>query len=233
MSDTYIFQRVEKKYRLDGYKYNEIFNIIKDKFIPDRYGVSTVCSLYLDTQNYLLIRNSIDAKAYKEKLRLRSYGLPKDDSRVFLEIKKKLKGVVYKRRISMSYAEALEYLENGVKPAVSQIMNEIDYAMDLYSHPKGKVCILCEREAYFSKTDPDLRITFDRNIRYRASSTLDGGYDGIPLIGPDEYIMEIKTAGAMPTWLANALSETGIFSAPFSKYATAYRDILSKKREVL
>lgn len=232
MPDTYIFQRVEKKYRLDGYKYDEISNIIKDKFVPDQYGVSTVCSLYLDTQSYLLIRNSIDAKAYKEKLRLRSYGVPNDASRVFLEIKKKLKGIVYKRRISMSYSEALDYLENGVKPTSSQIMNEIDYAMDLYSRPKGRVCILCEREAYFSKIDPELRITFDRNIRYRESSSLDESDDGIPIIGSDECIMEIKTAGAMPTWLANALSETGIFPISFSKYATAYRDIINKKREV-
>ena len=104
-----IFKRVEKKYLVNEEQKNALFAIIADKLVPDQYGRSTVCSLYLDTPDYLLIRNSIDAKAYKEKLRIRNYGTPKNDSSVFFEIKKKYKGIVYKRRVLMTLDEAFEY----------------------------------------------------------------------------------------------------------------------------
>ena len=90
-----IFKRVEKKYLVNEEQKNALFAIIADKLVPDQYGRSTVCSLYLDTPDYLLIRNSIDAKAYKEKLRIRSYGAPKAEASVFFEIKKKTQAKKY------------------------------------------------------------------------------------------------------------------------------------------
>ena len=151
-----IFKRVEKKYLLTLEQHKDFMALIGDKIIPDEHGKSTIQSLYLDTPDFRLIRASIDAKGYKEsvykeKLRLRSYGVPNDDSKVFLEIKKKFKGVVYKRRVSMRMAEAINYLENGVKPKDSQIMREIDYAMHYYGQPKPAALLCYEREAYWSK----------------------------------------------------------------------------------
>ena len=87
MSDIMIFKRYEKKYRLNKDEYSALLSIIRDKLVPDKYGVNTICSLYLDTPDFLLIRNSIDAVSYKEKLRLRSYGIPNADKKIFFEIK--------------------------------------------------------------------------------------------------------------------------------------------------
>ena len=232
MSDIMIFKRYEKKYRLTKEEYSQFIFLIRDKLVPDKYGINTICSLYLDTPDYLLIRNSIDAISYKEKLRLRSYGVPREDKKIFVEIKKKYKGVVYKRRVLMTLCEALEYINTLSPPFDSQIMREIDYAMHFYCAPKPAACILCEREAYFYAEDSNVRITFDKNLRYRLDfPNEDNIKEGIPLLPVDEYIMEIKTPGAMPIWLANALSQCKIYPAKFSKYAHAYFDITNKERE--
>jgi hypothetical protein len=233
MADIMIFKRYEKKYRLSENEYRRLMGMIRDRLVPDEHGRNTLCSLYLDTSDFLLIRNSIDAISYKEKLRLRSYGVPDSQKKIFFEIKKKYKGVVYKRRVSMTRDEAFDYIESLQKPFDSQIMREIDYLMKLYRNPKPTVCILCEREAYFDKDTGDIRLTFDENLRYRTDfPSEDNILEGTPIVKEGEYILEIKTPGAMPLWLAHALSECEIYPAKFSKYAHAYYDIKSTSEEL-
>ncbi len=232
MQDILIFKRYEKKYRLTQAEYELLMSKIAHELVPDKHGRSMLCSLYLDTPDYLLIRNSIEAESYKEKLRLRSYGLPEGDKKLFFEIKKKYNGVVYKRRVSMTMNEAFKYIDDGIVPTTSQIMREIDYAMKLYRQPKPGICILCEREAYFAKNDPEVRLTFDENLRYRIGFPISENLcEGTPIVEKEERILEIKTPGAMPMWLARALSECGIFPSKFSKYAHAYYDVMKKEKE--
>ena len=227
-----IFKRYEKKYRLSVDERDKLMALIGDKLVLDKHGKNTICSLYLDTPDYLLIRNSIDAKSYKEKLRLRSYGVPDGSEKIFFEIKKKYKGVVYKRRVSMDKDETFEYIESGTPPFDSQIMREIDYLMKFYRLPRPNVCILCEREAYFSSENSEVRLTFDENLRYRRGfPDADNIKEGIPIIENGDLILEIKTPGAMPLWLANALSECKIYPQSFSKYAHAYFDIKNKEKK--
>ncbi len=223
MKDIMTFRRVEKKYRLTPAQKDALLTIIGPHLTPDIHGRNTICSLYLDTPDHLIIRNSIIARTYKEKLRLRSYGTPTMDDLVFLEIKKKFKGVVYKRRERMNLQQAMAYIEQGEKPCDSQIMREIDYAMRFYRSPKPMMLIAYEREAYFDAENPDLRITFDTNVRARDTDCrLENGSHGEYLLPEDVILMEIKTGGAMPVWLASALSQCGILPGRFSKYGTAY-----------
>jgi hypothetical protein len=235
VQDICIFKRVEKKYLLPVEKKEALLSAIGKRLIPDAHGKSTICSLYLDTPTFLLIRNSIDATTYKEKLRIRSYGVPKEDGQVFFEIKKKYKGVVYKRRISSTLHAVEAYLQSGIPTEDSQIMRELHYAMELYKRPKPTVLIACEREAYFDVEHPNLRITFDSAVRYRdyGLSSADGLTDTYGSTGkqilPDELsLMEIKTDGAMPVWLAEALGNCEIYPGKFSKYGNAYLDIMKK-----
>lgn len=221
--DICIFKRVEKKYRMTAAQRDALLLDIGSYLIPDVHGRSTVCSIYLDTPDHLLIRNSIDARTYKEKLRLRSYGLPREDDHVFLEIKKKFKGVVYKRRVSMTAREAIAYVEQGEKLYTSQIFSELDYAMQFYRYPKPVMLIACERDAFFVKDDLRMRLTFDTNIRYKETFSYPTDTDGTALLPPDAVMMEVKTEGAMPLWLAHALSEHRLYPASFSKYGTAYQ----------
>lgn len=224
---TYTFQRIEKKYMLTKEQQRLLLDAIGARLTPDAYGESTICSLYFDTPDHMLIRQSIEAKeerkAYKEKIRLRSYGTPTADSRVFLELKKKYNGVVYKHRISMTLAQSQAYFAAGIRPEESQIMDEIDYAFRFYRTATPAMMIAYERTAYFVKDLPALRITFDSNVRSRASDLqLEHGAHGTPITPRGTVLMEIKTDGAMPLWLADALNRCRIYPASFSKYGTAY-----------
>ncbi len=225
----FTFERIEKKYRINAEQKNRLISLFENRLEADSHGKSTICSLYLDTPDFLLIRNSIDAKAYKEKLRIRSYGRVSPDGKVFFEIKKKLCGVVYKRRVLLPLDDAFLYIDSGHKPLSSQIMDEIDYAMRYYREPKPTMMVMYEREAYFGKTEPDLRITFDSHIRYRTTD-LSPEFDcyGAEVLPDGELVMEIKTAGAMPLWLSHILDRERIFPSSFSKYATSYRDYTYK-----
>jgi hypothetical protein len=217
------FKRIEKKYLLSEKQYEALFRRTGFHLKPDEYGRSTVMSLYLDTPDHRIIRNSIEAINYKEKLRLRSYGTATPESTVFLELKKKFGGVVYKRRSAMTLTQACSYLQQKEKPFDTQIMSEIDWAMRLYRWPEPVILIACEREAWYDDDHPDLRLTFDRNIRYRENDlSFRHAYAGTPLLPDNTVLLEIKTAGAMPLWLADALDRGNILPCSFSKYGTAY-----------
>ena len=212
MAFTYIFKRVEKKYMLTKEQYEYLTNAI------------AIRNIYFDNNDNELIETSLKKPEYKEKLRLRSYGVPKPDSTVFFEIKKKYRGVVYKRRISMKLREAYGYIATGELPEhlIGNIPVEIDYMVRRYRlYPKAFISY--RRTAYAGKTDPDLRITFDRDITSRYSDVrLESTAPGSKLLPEEHYLMEIKIPGAMPLWLAHVLSEKNIFPHSFSKFGTAH-----------
>ena len=231
MDTICIFKRIEKKYILSDEQYEALFEKIGPKLEPDEHGRSTVLSLYLDTPDHRIIRSSMEAENYKEKIRLRSYGTAEPDSTVFLELKKKFDGVVYKRRAAMTLAEAESYLQQREKPFDSQIVREIDWAMKLYGRPKPAMLIACEREAWFDGEHPDLRLTFDRGIRYRERELqLRSGSAGTLLLPENTVLLEIKTGGAMPLWLSHALDAERILPGSFSKYGAAYTHSLEETR---
>ena len=224
MAFTYIFQRVEKKYMLTREQYEYLINAISPYMAPDQYGETEIRNIYFDNADNELIETSLLKPTYKEKLRLRSYGVPKMDSTVFFEIKKKYRGIVYKRRISMKLKEAYAYIDGGKLPESIEgnIPTEIDYMMNRYSLTP-KAFISYKRVAWTCENDPDLRITFDRDITSRYDDTrLESTADGHKILPNDAVLMEIKIPGAMPLWLAHILSEKNIFPHSFSKFGTAH-----------
>lgn len=224
MAFTYIFQRVEKKYMLTREQYEYLINAISPYMAPDQYGETEIRNIYFDNADNELIETSLLKPTYKEKLRLRSYGVPKMDSTVFFEIKKKYRGIVYKRRISMKLKEAYAYIDGGKLPESIEgnIPTEIDYMMNRY-RLSPKAFISYKRVAWTCESDPDLRITFDRDITSRYDDTrLESTADGHKILPKDTVLMEIKIPGAMPLWLAHILSEKNIFPHSFSKFGTAH-----------
>lgn len=222
-----VFERYEKKYMLNEVKREALLTELKKHMKKDAYGLHTISNIYYDTENYELIRSSIEKPLYKEKLRLRSYGSVKKDSKAFIEIKKKYKGIVYKRRIALPLPLAVNYLEQGVfERPKDQIMKEIDWFLKRYT-VSPKVFLAYDRTAWFGKEDPNLRITFDQNIRFRNTILdLSKGNWGKPLLSPEQTLMEIKIPGSMPLWLAQTLNELSIFSTSYSKYGACYKEYL-------
>lgn len=225
-----IFERTELKYVISSQQQKSLLEKIAPYIEPDSHGESTVCSLYFDTPSFQLIRNSIEKPIYKEKLRLRSYGIPDDNTKVFLELKKKYKGVVYKRREEMTEFQAENWISTGKPPKESQIMHEICYTSDFYGGLKPKMLISCNRQAYYCSNDSDLRFTFDNHLLYRTTDLcLKNGSYGELIIPEDTCILEIKALNAMPLWLTHALNELAIVPFGFSKYGTGYTCWLQKQ----
>jgi len=221
---NFVFERTEKKYLLNNLQYEKLIEILRPYVKDDEYGKYTICNIYFDTDDYSLIRRSLDKPVYKEKLRLRSYGTVKSGDTVFLEIKKKYNGVVYKRRISLELEEAEAYLNGMARPTVDcQIAKEIDYFIKHYS-PVPKMFIAYDRQAFVGIDDENLRITFDTGIRSREEMlTLRMDSFTTPLFEDGTVLMELKTGSAMPLWLAHALTELKIFPTSFSKYGNIYK----------
>lgn len=217
------FKRYEKKYMLDPGRLDQMLTGMEQYMRADEYGRYSICNIYYDTDDFRLIRTSLEKPIYKEKIRMRSYGVPGDRDTVFIELKKKYDSVVYKRRAVMKAADAAAYLHDGTPPEQEdQICREIDWFLHSY-HPKPKVFIAYDRTAFAGRETPDLRITFDTGLRWREKELdLRAGDYGNPLLPPDQILMEIKIPGTSPVWLARLLSECGAFPTSFSKYGTYY-----------
>lgn len=221
------FKRLEIKYLISKDQYECLQKMISPYMQADEYGLSRISSIYFDTDNYDLIRESLEKPVYKEKLRMRAYGTVTKESNVFVELKKKYEGVVYKRRVKMSLSEAEAFLFEGIYPKEdSQILREIKYFLDFHK-PERTTFISYDRLAMYGKTDSNLRITFDSNLRAAFDRRdIVSGKEGRPILTEDTYLMEIKAAGCMPLWLTGVLSDLKIYPASFSKYGRACKDFM-------
>lgn len=229
----YVFKRYELKYLLTAEQYAAVKKEIESRLVPDAFGKNVIQSLYYDTPDYRLIRESIEKPVFKEKLRLRCYNLNVNDKDVYLEMKRKYDGVVYKRRISCKESEA-DSLFSG-KVFSSQIGKELSYFINFYGDLRPKILILYDREAFFDRGG-DLRVTFDKNIRYRTDNlNFHSSLDGERLLQDGFVLMELKTGTALPLWLCDLLDKESIRKTSFSKYGTAYKreyEKISLKRSV-
>lgn len=225
-----VFKRYEYKYLVNAQQRATIIDSIKQYMKPDDFGRVTVRNIYFDTDTFLLIRRSIEKPVYKEKLRIRSYSEASPDSKVFVELKKKYKSVVYKRRISLTERDAMAWV-NGDKscPDSSQITSEIDYFLNLYKPLRPKIFLSYEREAFCARDGSDFRVTFDDTILCRRDNlSLCSEAYGEPLIPEGSSIMEIKCSGAIPLWMTEILAREHIYKTSFSKYGTAYTNLIFK-----
>ena len=224
------FQRHEIKYMLTRSQKDALLKVMEPYMKLDQYGRTTIRNIYYDTPNYRLIRRSIEQPVYKEKLRLRSYAQVAPGGDVFVELKKKFKKVVYKRRLVMSAPDAGSWLagDNSLTPP-TQIGEEIRYFRDFYGELKPTVFLSYEREAFYSLDGSDFRITLDENIlaRDRDLDLCSEAY-GTSILQPELTLLEVKAPGAIPLWLTTFLSENKIYKTSFSKYGTAYRTMLFK-----
>lgn len=228
-----IFKRYEKKYLLSEKKYKLLRQRLQDKMCVDNYGKTMICNIYFDTPDHQLIRASLEKPIYKEKLRLRSYGTPCENDTVYVELKKKYKGIVYKRRVNMELSTAKHYLYDfEVVNEPSQITREVDWFMNFYKELVPAMYISYSRVAMYGIKDPNLRVTFDSNISWREEELwLECGSWGYQLLQDSKRLMEIKIPGVIPLWLSHILDELEIYPTSFSKYGKGYEQSEQLKKQ--
>lgn len=223
-----VFKRYELKYMLTLEQKERILSAMLPYMALDGYGRTTIRNIYFDTNDYRLIRRSLEKPAYKEKLRIRSYCQASDDSTVFVELKKKYDHVVYKRRIGLGQQDAMRWLcRETDSPTDSQISREIKYFMNFYGSLKPTVFLSYEREAYYDRSGGDFRVTFDDTILCRQEElTLCAPAYGTPILEDGRVLMELKCSGGIPLWMVEVLSHEQIYKTSFSKYGTAYEKLI-------
>ena len=227
-----VMQRYEMKYLLNPAQTEHLLRRLEGRMRVDEYGLTSIASLYYDTPDARLVRASLEKPVFKEKLRLRSYGLATDVSPVWLELKRKYDGIVYKRRVPATLPDVGRFFagEDSLG-GDAQIRKELAAFRDHYGTLVPACLVVCDRAAYVG-SDDGLRLTVDHRPRYRTGDlTLTRSLDGLPLLEEGWTILEVKVQGAVPLWLSAVLSESGIFKSSFSKVGEAYRRELLKQKE--
>lgn len=226
------FERMEKKTTLPTAVVPELVARIRERMEPDAYNVGgqpyTICNLYFDEPDDDVIRTSVEKPWYKEKLRLRSYGTPTPDTKVFLELKKKCNKVGTKRRTKLPFRDVQAYLATGQHPSGlsymdEQVLREIDYYRS-HHEVSPQVYVSYLRNAYFGREDPSFRVTFDSDIltrRYDLDLAL--GRYGAPALSPGKTLLEVKFTGAVPVWFCRVMSDFGLSFHTFSKVGTNFK----------
>lgn len=227
-----VFNRYENKYLMDTKAFYNIYNDLMAYMEPDENNRDdkfyTISNLYYDSEHHSLIRTSLAKPKYREKLRIRSYGVPGSEDKVYLELKKKVFGLVNKRRTALKLNEAYEFVRSGQAPAYRkgmnrQVMQEIEYFLSRYEL-QPMVYLAYDRIALFCKGNRDLRITFDTNIRSRRHDLkLEAGDYGEQLLERGQWLMEVKAEKTIPVWLSRMLSEHQMYRTSFSKYGNEYK----------
>ena len=227
------FKRYELKFMLTQSQKQALLQVMEPYMALDQYGRTTIQNLYYDTDSFRLVRRSMERPEYKEKLRVRSYGTAREDGRVFVELKKKYDHVVYKRRLTLPEPDAMAWLAGDKSAAPdSQIGREINYFCAFYRDLRPQVFLSYEREAYFERGGGDFRVTFDENILTRRTAlSLKTSPWGTPLLPHGTVLMELKTPGGIPLWMTRFLTENHIYKTSFSKYGTAYQNVIFPQQE--
>ena len=223
-----VMKRYEMKFILTKEQLVFLKDALKDHMVVDQYGKTSIASIYYDTPDYRLIRRSIEKPSYKEKIRLRSYGLIKNGKPAYLEIKRKCEGIVYKRRVETSEVEVARFLSKEIDDiSEGQIAKEMVYFRDLYQTLEPKIMIAYDRTSY-KEIVGDIRLTIDENPRYRAYDlNLHTSMDGAPLLPLGSAILEIKVQQEMPLWLTSILSKGKIYKTTFSKVGEAFKKVMN------
>lgn len=236
-----VFNRYENKYFLSQVQLDRVLKEVEQHMVPDQFNgdrnTYSISNIYFDTSDDYLIRTSLSRPSYKEKLRLRAYGIPDRNDIAFLEMKRKFNGLVNKRRTKIPLQEGYRFAAGGgivelSKEMNAQVIREISCMVRRYGSLEPKVMIAYDRLAYFEKSNPDLRISFDTNIRSRRCNLrLEEGNHGALLIPKGVWLMEIKTASAAPLWLTGLLAREDLYKRSFSKYGYEYQNHVQNGKE--
>lgn len=230
--DTVLGCRYELKYRISESKARAVEQFIKPYLHLDRYsrlrpgGIYPLVSLYLDSNDFKLCRETLTGKKNRFKLRIRCYSDDIEQPR-FLEIKRRVNNVILKSR-SRIRDEDVSAIFSG-KSLSSQKFKSDENAMEQFRlyvnslNAQPKILIRYMRQAFESDSNNRVRVTLDRELSYKASSEPKVRFSGTgwqrhPL---DMVILEIKFTARYPAWLSRMVQCFDLDVQSTSKYATS------------
>lgn len=223
-----VFNRVEKKFVITQKQFKNLKESFdkemkSDEYIKDKNSYA-IQNLYYDTIDDYLIKYSLSKPMFKEKLRIRAYGKVTLESFVFIELKKKINGVVNKRRSKIKLCEAYLFIHSKELPKIVEyhnvkVLKEIQQFIMRYE-VIPKTYISYDRLAYKAG---DFRVTVDSNIHTRNDNLrLEYKKSGIELLEEGYLLLEAKSSLGLPIWFVKELSKEKIYKTSFSKYGKDY-----------
>jgi hypothetical protein len=234
--DRTLHCRYEMKYLISESKAHAIAQFIKPYVPLDKYsrlqqgGVYPIVSLYLDSNDLLLCRESLTGQKNRFKLRIRSY-TDEPDYPCFCEIKRRINNIIVKSRSRIMRRNIIPLLsERSVIPQDYNVDEEVLKQFQLYVksvNARPTILIRYLRQAYESDTENKVRITFDRQLTYKVTHSPQISLSGLcwerNCITMGEVILEIKFTGRYPPWLSRMVEYFNLQQTSVSKYATSVK----------
>jgi hypothetical protein len=236
-ADRTLGYRYEMKYIISESKAQVIARFIEPYLKLDHYSrlqssaAYPIVSLYLDSPDLQLCRESLEGHKNRFKLRIRSYTDDSDYPR-FFEIKRRVGTIIIKSRARVMTGEVgLDALLSGLSlPPQSYKGHEETlkqfrlYTNSIAAGPVIRVRYL--RRAYESDTENRVRVTFDRQLAYNVGDKADvllagSGWQRHSIKG---VILEIKFTGRYPAWLGRMTECFELHQQSVSKYATSIKN---------
>lgn len=222
--------RIEYKYLVPNSRLDELRKALLPYVELDIYSkmcqsnAYTVRSIYFDSPYLVNYHDKLAGIKKRMKVRIRGYNALDDDSKIFLEIKKKNGPTIDKSRYKSEFKHIDRYVghfKNGISTTAKNKRSlDAFYYQILRYRLKPVINILYEREAYYYRFNHELRITFDMNLRSALSSNLKKLYDEGPAIPTfhNHFILEVKTSAEHPKWLNQVISKFHLRNEALSKY---------------
>lgn len=226
-----VFTRREQKYLITKQQYQALIKKLNYRMRPDLNGIDgryTVTSLYFDNEDRDIYYETKNRLRFRQKLRLRVYDDTDINGTAFFEVKQKHNKVVNKRRMILPLQEAYRYLSyspgesrEGYETSNTQVLREIDHFRWLYQL-EPEMIVSYDRHALHEIDNPDLRITFDFNMRTRNDNfAVEDGPYGDNFVDTDLVILEVKVDDSVPLWLTRILQEVQCDQRGASKFCTS------------
>jgi len=227
--------RYEFKYIVKNHEVDNIRNYISPFVDVDKFAAAgdknqyTVRSIYFDTPKFDFYYEKVEGIKNRKKIRLRGYERENAENIVFFEIKRKYDIPIKKFRAPAKFIDAMEIFKSGnvnghiisnkFFPKGNE--NSLRFFYQMFSkNMRPVVLIVYEREAYQSKYDESVRITFDKNLRSKAYPRIEDLYENDKLCSviPGEFILEIKFNDHFPVWIKPMIGKFSLQRQSASKY---------------
>ena len=227
------FNRFELKYLVplkaaEAFKHDLRANLVPDDH-GDEAGAYGLSSLYFDGPDFRFYWEKVDGIRFRRKLRIRRYETPgalTAETPVFVEVKQRVNRATQKRRVRLSYSEALALCSERKLPeteagrfswAEMAVLDEIASLTWQYNLRPASLVRYTRQALVGTEYDTGLRVTFDTDLTYQARAGMET-CPTLQLFPPDWCVVEIKVNERIPYWLTEQVAAHNLNMVRVSKY---------------